>query len=195
VSEINTIDAEGIKEALIGIEQKTRLSVACDGAVQDNGNCGRGGFAFYNGDVVKIKGIASRKGSGGVTNNEAEYMAIIALLSDLQEMGMKDAPIDLYCDSQLVIHQIMGLFKVNAQNLKSLHAKAAGLASCFSDLKLHRVPRTTPIVMLVDHYSKFGVDWKGPIIVVKNPYEYYEFTDLMSPNETPIISEGDGANG
>ena len=59
------------------------------------------------------------------TNNEAEYRALNALLNKLNEMNISAA--EIYGDSQLIISQSLGEWKVNAQNLKTLNLEARKL--------------------------------------------------------------------
>ena len=59
------------------------------------------------------------------TNNEAEYRALNALMIKLNKMNISAA--EIYGDSQLVISQSLGEWKVNAQNLKTLNLEARKL--------------------------------------------------------------------
>ena len=57
---------------------------------------------------------------GIATNNQAEYQAVIEALKWLSQQTTKDQqPIaNFYLDSQLVVNQLKGLFKVKDENLK-----------------------------------------------------------------------------
>jgi ribonuclease HI len=59
------------------------------------------------------------------TNNAAEYRALIAGLSWLKEQG--HAGIHVRGDSQLVIYQLTGRYRVNSSALRLLHQEALGL--------------------------------------------------------------------
>ena len=71
------------------------------------------------------------------TSNEAEYHALIALLSSLKE---KARPM-VYCDSKLLIGQLTRGWRVKAENLKSLHKQARCLLK-LTKARLTWVPRT-----------------------------------------------------
>lgn len=63
---------------------------------------------------------------GEKTNNFAEYSAVILALQKLQEMGVKKA--DFYLDSQLVVRQLNGEYKIKHQDMKLLFAKVIELS-------------------------------------------------------------------
>jgi len=58
------------------------------------------------------------------TNNEMEYGALLEALSDDRSDGAT-----IYTDSQLLVGQLTKGWKVNAENLRPLHAKARVLLS------------------------------------------------------------------
>jgi ribonuclease HI len=62
----------------------------------------------------------------GNTNNVAEYRALIAGLTWLQDCGY--AGIHVRGDSQLVIYQLTGRYRVNSPALRPLHQEALALA-------------------------------------------------------------------
>ena len=80
------------------------------------------------------------------TNNEAEYMGLIAALNWLknncQKLSITSAA--YYSDSQLVVRQIKGKYKVKARNLLPLFLSAKKLISQitipfqFQDIPRHR---------------------------------------------------------
>ena len=57
---------------------------------------------------------------GVATNNQAEYQAVIEALKWLsqQTSNGQQLIVNFYLDSQLVVNQIKGLFKVKDENLK-----------------------------------------------------------------------------
>lgn len=57
-----------------------------------------------------------------VTNNEAEYWALIFALTDLLERRLRGAEIRM--DSRLVVEQIQGRWKVREPRLQPLHRYA-----------------------------------------------------------------------
>lgn len=67
---------------------------------------------------------------GHGTNNVAEYMALIETMKSLLNMILDDVDllsIQIWTDSQVVVSQVLGEFKVKADNLKPLHKEATSL--------------------------------------------------------------------
>jgi ribonuclease HI len=76
---------------------------------------------------------------GVATNNHAEYMGLILGLRRARELGVRE--IEVYADSELMIRQLSGRYKVKADNLKDLHRQAVALLAAFDRVKLAHVPR------------------------------------------------------
>jgi ribonuclease HI len=73
------------------------------------------------------------------TNNVAEYKALIAGLEMALEQGVTD--IEVKCDSQLVVSQVSGEWKIKNDTLRNLAAKAERLLYRFERHSLTHVPR------------------------------------------------------
>lgn len=76
---------------------------------------------------------------GRGTNNEAEYHAVIAGVGLAVEMGAKT--VTVHGDSQLVLRQLEGKYKVKAENLVDLHAEAKRRLAKFAQVSFIWVPR------------------------------------------------------
>jgi ribonuclease HI len=76
---------------------------------------------------------------GRSTNNEAEYKALILGVGRACEAGVRK--LDVVTDSQLVVRQIQGLYRVSATALKSLHEKAKAALAKIPDWTIEHVPR------------------------------------------------------
>ncbi len=55
---------------------------------------------------------------GETTNNQAEYQAVIEALKWASTLNPQPATLNFYLDSQLVVNQLNGLFKIKDQILK-----------------------------------------------------------------------------
>jgi ribonuclease HI len=86
-------------------------------------------------------GIAAEPLSEKATNNVAEYTALIRALEWLYENGHASSKIAVRGDSQLVVKQMSGEFKVKNKQIIPLFQKAALLRKKFSDLTISWVPR------------------------------------------------------
>lgn len=82
--------------------------------------------------------VASRR-AGPMTNNEAEYSAVILALEMLG--GLPRAAVDVVSDSEIVVFQMQGHFSVNSPALKVLHRRACALARGFEEVRFVHVPR------------------------------------------------------
>lgn len=73
------------------------------------------------------------------TNNVAEYTGLILGLNEALKQGITE--LQVRGDSQLVIRQMQGKYKVNSPNLVPLHQCAATLASKFAKIEFEHVYR------------------------------------------------------
>jgi ribonuclease HI len=114
-----------------------KLILYTDGGARGNPGPGAIGIVIKNlkGEVIKEIG----KDIGRSTNNEAEYKAIITGLEMCFEKGATQ--LECYLDSQLVVSQLKGEFKVKDAKLKSLWAKAKNVEKNFKEVLYIHVPR------------------------------------------------------
>ena len=73
------------------------------------------------------------------TNNEAEYMALIAALEYLKEMRVPEA--DFRLDSELVVRQLEGRYRVKEPRLQSLYSRVIMLLNAVPRHTFTHVPR------------------------------------------------------
>jgi ribonuclease HI len=76
---------------------------------------------------------------GRATNNQAEYRALIAALEEAHRLGATEASI--YLDSELVVRQLNGSYRVKNAALKTLHNEVRGLLGRLSSFTVVHVPR------------------------------------------------------
>jgi len=76
---------------------------------------------------------------GSTTNNVAEYAALLVLLSRSVERGATDLVVN--SDSELLVKQMLGVYRVKNPRLQMLHAAARRLAGRLSKVTFHHVPR------------------------------------------------------
>lgn len=110
----------------------------CDGAARGNpGPAAIGAVLFAPGRVEPVAAISER--IGRATNNEAEYRALIAGLQTALEAGVARLLVRL--DSELLVHQMTGTYRVKAPGLKPLHREAETLVRRFASVAFEQVPR------------------------------------------------------
>lgn len=129
-----------------------RVIVACDGAAR--GNPGPAGIGVQITDASGRVLAEIAEGLGETTNNVAEYTAAIQGLKRAAELGATE--VLLRSDSQLLINQIVGRYRVKTAHLVPLHAEILRLARAFPKISYEHVRRefnTEP-----DRLANEGVD-------------------------------------
>src|SRR5262249_45875273 len=112
-------------------------SVSCDGGAR--GNPGPGAMGYVLADPTGAVREENARYLGRVTNNVAENRALIGGLEAALRHGTRHLRVQM--DSELVVRQMTGAYRVKNSGLKPLHAEASGLASRFERLEFTAVPR------------------------------------------------------
>jgi ribonuclease HI len=92
-----------------------------------------------NGKVVE-QGSESLGASKDMTNNVAEYSALIRALQAIKKLGFDKEKILLRSDSKLLVSQMKGKWKVRGTRIVPLHSKAAELTKGL-DIVFQWIPR------------------------------------------------------
>jgi ribonuclease HI len=122
-----------------------------DGASRGNpGPSGIGAVIFRDGEVVHE--IAEYIGE--VTNNVAEYEALLAALDYCVKKKLE--PIEIYADSQLLIRQLQGMYKVKHPSIIPLYQKAKDYLKYVQCKSFTHVPREQN--KHADKLSNLGID-------------------------------------
>jgi len=79
------------------------------------------------------------QGIGETTNNVAEYTAVIAGLELALAKGVTE--VEIRVDSELVVSQLLGKWKIKKDTLRPLAVKARSLMNRFESFTLSHVPR------------------------------------------------------
>jgi len=93
------------------------------------------GFGFF----VKETGESFYKKEPNITNNQAEYMAIITVLKKFTDS--KDG-INIYSDSKNTVSQLNHEYAINNSELRTLAMETWKLISKYSNLKIKWIPRS-----------------------------------------------------
>ncbi|MCA9459965.1 MAG: ribonuclease HI family protein [Nanoarchaeota archaeon] len=133
----------------------SKINIFTDGASRGNpGNAGIG-VAVYDGNALK-KEIS--KFLGKKTNNEAEYSAVIEALIYLNEKKIKKA--NLFSDSEFLVKQLNGQYKVKAETIKPLYEKVQFYLKEI-EVSFHWIPREDN--NLADSLANKGIDERNKI--------------------------------
>ena len=85
-----------------------------------------------------------------MTNNEAEYRSLLAALEDVAQRSKDPAALRVlvYGDSQLVLRQLEGAWKVKAENLRPLWEATRAVAARFKAVRYQWQPRARSVDLL-----------------------------------------------
>lgn len=112
------------------------LSIFIDGASKGNPGDAAIGVVICNGEEV-VKNFY--KYIGSTTNNIAEYTALIYGLQEALILKAKE--IFVNTDSELILRQLKGIYKVKNPNIRALFEQVKHLLSGFDKVKIAQIPR------------------------------------------------------
>lgn len=128
--------------------------ITFDGGADPNPGKGYGSFHISSPTGNEVLERRDYSASGrSMTNNQAEYRTLIESLHYLQERLGDRASVEhvrVDGDSQLIINQVQGVWKVRQEDLKPLRAQAVSLASGFGSISF-RWHRREKSVRLLGH--------------------------------------------
>jgi ribonuclease HI len=127
---------------LFGEAEPERKAIASYQANVDGGSRGNPGPAAYGVVVRDPRGeIVARlkKYIGKNTNNVAEYFGLIAALDYAQNHGIRALRVE--SDSELMVKQMRGQYKVKSEELKPLFERAKKMSQTFESFRISHVYR------------------------------------------------------
>ncbi|MBN1765483.1 MAG: ribonuclease HI family protein [Sedimentisphaerales bacterium] len=142
--------------------------------------------------------LISKKGSkvifsggfylGETTNNVAEYTALVRALELAEQLG--GTRLDVFCDSELVVKQVNGQYKVKNANLKSIYNKVIDLISRFEQVNVNHVYRNgnTQADALVNQALDRKSDVGG---IVKEKPENLKALESPASHRQQVIAQAD----
>jgi ribonuclease HI len=124
-------------------------TVIFDGGSLGNPGRGYGSYSIRGPNRYDVRQALEFADRGNrVTNNQAEYLTLIAALErlagDLGELAT-EAAVRIRGDSQLIISQLVGGWKVKHPDLKPLHYRASELLQRFGRYDLAWQPRALTV--------------------------------------------------
>lgn len=102
---------------------------------------------------------------GRATNNVAEYRALILALEKARELGAKR--IQVRGDSELIVKQMRGEYRVKNADLKELYDQAQDLIYQFEDSRIDHNLRDKN--KLADKLANLAMDRKGEVTEASDP--------------------------
>lgn len=116
----------------------TSLIAHCDG-----GSRGNPGHAAYGVDILDAENNRVAQLSqylGITTNNVAEYRGLIAALKFARDCGVSE--LTVISDSELMVCQVRGLYKVRSEVLRPLYNEVQSLIRTIPTFKIRHVLRS-----------------------------------------------------
>lgn len=114
-----------------------KLIIYSDGGARGNPGPAAIGVVVYDSKMKELKRISQCIGS--TTNNQAEYKALIVGLESAEKLGADQVICRL--DSELVVKQLLGKYKVREETLKEPMMQVLRLKNKFKDVEFVHVRR------------------------------------------------------
>ena len=114
-----------------------RLIIYTDGGARGNPGPAGIGAVFYD-EAGEVKKEISEY-LGKTTNNQAEYKAVLRSLEEAKKLGAKE--LEFYIDSELVVKQLNGEYKVKNKDLQPLFVQIYNLTLEFKKVNFSHVRR------------------------------------------------------
>ena len=114
-----------------------KLIIQTDGGSRGNPGPAAGGFLLSDPDGTRR--AAKAFFLGHTTNNVAEYTALVRALEAAAEMGATE--VTVYSDSELMVRQLNGRYKVKSDLIRPLFEQASELLTRFARHDIRHVMR------------------------------------------------------
>lgn len=119
------------------VSRSPALILYIDGSVEGNPGPGAIGVVIEREDGTPVD--AWGEAIGHATNNQAEYEALLAGLRKARQLGAR--AVTVRSDSQLLVRQLLGEYRVKDPKLKLLHEEARRLAASFQRFAIEHIRR------------------------------------------------------
>ncbi|NTW22036.1 ribonuclease HI family protein [Candidatus Falkowbacteria bacterium] len=114
-----------------------KLIIFTDGGARGNPGPAAIGAVIYDEQRQVLSEISEYIGE--TTNNQAEYKAVVAAIAKAKELGAKE--VDFFLDSQLVVEQLNGNYKVKNKDLAPLFVQIYNASLGFRKVRYTHVRR------------------------------------------------------
>ena len=136
LSRIDNFNSDVLQKLNERLNNDMKITMYIDGAADLNSKtAGIGGVIYKDNEEL----FTFSEYLDDSTNNEAEYIALIRGLESLIELKLLN--VDIFSDSELVVKQISGEYKVKNPRMQVLHQEATLLFSKFDKWSFTHVLR------------------------------------------------------
>ncbi len=141
-------------ESCVADSSTQHLRMWTDGAARGNPGPAGAGVALFDERGRPVAELA--RALGETTNNVAEYEALQMGLEEALRLGARQ--VEIFLDSELVVRQVEGKYRVRQPHLKPRLAKIRQLLSRFDSYRISHVPREQN--RLADRLANQAIDEK-----------------------------------
>jgi len=150
-------DDQAFQQSILPKKELHSWIIHIDGASRNNpGKAGAGIVMEKDGELVSKEGFFL----GIKTNNQAEYYALLLSLFFVHRYAQPGDPIRIASDSELLVKQITGQYKIKHEGLKPLFALAQSLMNAYTIKIMHVVREDNSEA---DAMANKGIDTKKPV--------------------------------
>ena len=136
LKDIENINVKIIDDIGKRLNNTDSIKLFVDGAADlHTKTAGIGGVFYRNGDEL----YSFSEFIGNATNNEAEYNALIKGLEEAINLNILD--IEIFADSELVVKQINGQYKVRNERMQKLNTQVNILLRKMNNWSVSHIPR------------------------------------------------------
>ena len=122
--------------------EKYKFLIHTDGGARGNPGPAAAGVVI-KGDKIGKKEYGEYLGE--ITNNEAEYRAVVLALKKLKHLvgseKTKDSRVEVQVDSELLERQLNGKYKIKDKNIQNFFIEIWNLRTDFGELIFKHIPR------------------------------------------------------
>lgn len=115
----------------------SEAKIYSDGAARGNPGPAGVGAVILGADGKVLAEVCRYMGE--MTNNQAEYHALLLALNEAKKLDI--TRVSIYADSELMVRQLRGEYKVKNDGLKSLFQEATALLRKFGGYTIDYIPR------------------------------------------------------
>lgn len=132
------------------------MKLYTDGGARGNPGPAAFGFVIFSDEDDREPIHRHGEKIGKNTNNVAEYRGLIEGLKECRRRGIDR--ILCFSDSQLLVNQVNGLWRVKHPGLRPYHEDVASLKKCFKSFSIAYVPREFSKIRMADKLVNMALD-------------------------------------
>lgn len=139
-----------------------KITIFSDGGARGNPGPAGIGAVLFDDQQQKIAEVSEYIGE--TTNNQAEYLALLAAIKKAAELSAIE--VEMFLDSKLVVEQVAGRWKIKDLEMRKLAEKVHAVLQGFSSWEIRHIPREKN--QLADQLANQALDAKGFTKSTKN---------------------------